>query len=73
MWIQSLKVRLLPTRVRHYMVVSALLMLLLLTLRIFKYRFVGENVILMRYLGYGYLIPEILITGIFFMISLRTI
>lgn len=27
----------------------------------------------MRYLGYGYLIPEILITGIFFMISLRTI
>ena len=44
-WIQSVRTRLLPTKARGYILAAALLMLLYLTLRVFKYRIAEADAI----------------------------
>ena len=65
-WIESVRVRLLPSAARTHMLGSAVLMLLYMLLRIFKYRFaVGPAVL--RYTAYAYWIPQTLIPALFLM------
>ncbi len=66
-WIRSVRVRLLPSAARNSIFGASLLMLLYLLLRIFKYRFAVEPVVL-RYFAYAYWIPQMLIPA-FFLIS----
>ncbi len=65
-WIESVRTRLLPSAVRTHMICAAVLMLLYMLLRIFKYRFTVEPV-LMRYTAYSYWIPQTLIPTLFLM------
>lgn len=69
-WIESVRVRLLPSRARTYVLAAALLMLLYMLLRIFKYRFAVTNVML-RYLIYAYWIPQMTIPAFFLMACIR--
>lgn len=66
-WIQSVRARLLPTKVRSYVLASAVLMLMYLTLRVFKYRIAEADVIPSRYAVYAYWIPQVLIPTLFLM------
>ncbi len=69
-WIQSMRVRLLPSASRTSIVWAAYLMLLYMLLRIFKYRFAVEPV-MMRYAVYAYWIPQMLIPALFLMTCIR--
>ena len=70
-WMQSVRVRLLPTKVRSYIIVSAFLMLFTLMLRTFKYRIVADDPAVTRYAVYAYWLPELLIPSLFLMTALR--
>ena len=63
-WIQSVRVRLLPSAARTSLLGAAFLMLLYLLIRIFKYRFAVEPS-LMRYGVYAYWVPQMLIPALF--------
>ena len=69
-WLQSVRTRLLPSAIRTYILSAALLMLLYMLLRIFKYRFAVEPVV-MRYAVYTYFIPQLLIPALFLMTCIR--
>ena len=65
-WIQSVRTRLLPSAARTHVLSAALLMLLYMLLRIFKYRFAVDPVV-MRYTAYAYWTPQTLIPTLFLM------
>ena len=67
-WIQSVRSRLLPTRVRTYMVAAGILMLSLLALQVFSNRIVGDAAAaaeVNRYSKYAYWIPQTLNPALF--------
>lgn len=68
-WIQSVRARLLPSPARTWTVSAALMMLIYQLLRIFKYRFAVENVLL-RYTAYAYFVPMTMIPTFFLMTCL---
>lgn len=69
-WIEAVRVRLLPSAVRTSILSAALLMLLYMLVRIFKYRF-AVSTIAMRYAVYAYWIPQMLIPALFLMTCIR--
>lgn len=69
-WMESVRVRLLPSRCRTYILTSAALMLLFLILKICKYRVFSNIIVPSRYIEYLYLIPTILIPTLFLMASI---
>ena len=68
-WIQSVRARLLPSPARTWTVSAALMMLVYQLLRIFKYRFAVETVLL-RYTAYLYFVPMTMIPTLFLMTCL---
>lgn len=68
-WIQSVRRRLLPSRARNYALLSALLMIIYLCLRAFKYQ-ITESVVAKRYTWYAYYIPMALIPTLFLMLAI---
>ncbi len=69
-WIHSVRVRLLPSPAMTSVLAAALLMLAYLLVRIFKYRFAVEPVV-MRYAVYAYWIGQMLIPALFLMTCIR--
>lgn len=71
-WIQSVRIRLLPSRTRNYTVAVAYLILLFLLIRIFKYSF-AVDILLTRYAVYLYYVAMSLVSALFLMtcISIR--
>ena len=69
-WIMAVRVRLLPSAARTSILGAALLMLLYMLVRIFKYRF-AVSVIASRYAVYAYWIPQMLIPALFLMTCIR--
>lgn len=65
-WIQSVRIRLLPSAARTSVLCAAYLMLVYLLIRIFKYRFAVEPSVL-RYGVYAYWVPQMLIPALFLM------
>lgn len=63
-WIQSVYTRLLPSRVRIYLIVSAVLMALFLLLRAVRYR-IALGDFALRYLWYAYYLPMTMIPALF--------
>jgi len=66
LWIRSVRDRMLPSVSGNCILSASFLMLLYMLLRIFKYRFAVEPVV-MRYVGYAYWIPQMLIPALFLM------
>lgn len=66
-WMQSVRTRLLPTKARSYILLSAALMLLALLLRVFRYRIAETGTVLSRYAGYAYWLYTLLIPTLFLM------
>ena len=64
-WIRSVRSRLLPTKTRSCMIAAVIMMLTLLAMRIFKYRFGLLNVVISRYSVYAYFIPMVFIPALF--------
>ncbi|MBO4473571.1 MAG: hypothetical protein J5750_01520 [Clostridiales bacterium] len=60
-WMQTIRTRLLPTRMRAYIITAAVLMIGYILLRAFKYRAVIESPWANRYCNYGYFIPLLII------------
>ncbi|MBR6187297.1 MAG: hypothetical protein IKQ41_13690 [Clostridia bacterium] len=69
-WLQSVRVRLLPSKVRSGIVSSACLMLFYLFIRVFKYVIV-ESTPAVRYAAYTYWAPQMLIPTLFLMTCIR--
>ena len=65
-WIEAVRVRLLPSAARTSILCAAILMMLHMLMRIFKYRF-AVSIIAMRYAVYAYWIPQMLIPALFLM------
>lgn len=70
-WIISIRTRLLPSSSRNYMFAAALLMILYLCLRAFRYRIAASPTGL-RYGWYGYYVPMILMPTLFMMVCIRS-
>ena len=70
-WVQSVRARLLPTKARSYIITAAVMMVLYLALRAFKYRIAGSEFILSRYAVYAYWIPQVIIPTLFLMTCVR--
>lgn len=73
-WILSVRSRLLPTRVRKYMVAAGILMLSLLALQVFSNRIVGDAAAaaeVNRYSKYAYWIPQTLNPALFLAACVR--
>lgn len=70
LWIHSVRVRLLPTRARRYLIAAAAFMVVYLMLRVTKYRIIIDNVVLSRYLVYAYFVPMVMISTLFLMTSI---
>lgn len=69
-WIQSVHNRLLPSKARSYMIVIAILMILYLAERAFKYRIAGDAPSL-RLCWYSYYLPMTLIPTMFLMVCIQ--
>ena len=69
-WIQSVRVRLLPSEARKSVLGAAVLMLAYMLIRIFKYRFAVEPFTL-HYCVYAYWIPQVLIPTLFLITCIR--
>lgn len=69
-WIQSVYDRLLPTKARGYLISMALLMLLYLGLRVYKYR-VAVSVAALRLTWYAFYLPMTVIPALFWMVCVR--
>ena len=69
-WIQSVHARLLPSASRRYMIATAVLMILYLCLRAFRYRFT-ESDIGLRYGWYAYYVPMTLMPALFLCVCIR--
>ena len=70
-WMISIHTRLLPSRSRNYMFAAALLMILYLGLRAFRYR-IADSPIGLRYGWYAYYVPMILMPTLFLMVCIRS-
>ena len=70
-WVQSVRIRLLPTKTRIYIIASAGCMLLALMLRMFKYRIVADEATVIRYSVYAYWLPWLLIPTLLLMSAIR--
>ena len=70
-WMISVRTRLLPSRSRNYMFAAALLMILYLCLRAFRYRIAATPTGL-RYGWYAYYAPMILMPTLFMMVCIRS-
>ena len=69
-WIESIRSRLIPSDARTSIISAALLMLLYMLIRIFKYRFALDS-LMIRYAVYAYWIPQMLIPALFLMTCIR--
>lgn len=69
-WIQSVRIRLVPSGAKTCIVGAGLFMLLYMLLRIFKYIF-AVGVTASRYTVYAYWIPQLLIPTLFLMTCIR--
>ncbi len=69
-WIQSVRIRLLPTKAKTYMLILATQMVAYLSLRAFKYR-IAESAVAIRYVWYIFYVPMILIPTLFLMVCIR--
>ena len=69
-WIESVRERLLPTSAKNTVLCAAFLMLLYMLLRIFRYRFAVEPMV-MRHVIYAYWIPQMLIPALFLITCIR--
>lgn len=70
-WMNSVRLRLLPTRSRSYILAAGVGMLFNLSVRTFKYRAIPGDFMLSRYLDYSYWIPMTLIPVMFLMTAIR--
>ena len=71
-WIHSGQRRLLPSRVRNYLITAALCAVLMLVLRSVKYRMIdAADLTLLRYTWYLYYLPMILLPTLFLMTCLN--
>ncbi len=70
-WMNSVRLRLLPTRSRSYILAAGVGMLFNLSVRTFKYRAVPGAYMISRYLDYSYWIPMTLIPVMFLMTAIR--
>ena len=70
-WMNSVRLRLLPTRSRTYILAAGVGMLFNLLVRTYKYRAVAGAVAVSRYLDYSYWIPMTLIPVLFLMTAMR--
>lgn len=70
-WMNSIRLRLLPTRSRTYILVAGGAMLLNLSSRTFKYRAVVGEAAIARYIDYSYWIAMTLIPVLFLMTAMR--
>ena len=73
-WIRSVRSRLLPTRVRSYMVAAGVMMVCLLAVQVFSNRIVGDAagvLYLNRYSKYVYWIPQAVNPALFLMACVR--
>ena len=69
-WLQSVRIRLLPSGASRYVVAIAILLLFWLLLRTVKYQVAGDSVS-QRYLVYAYWIPQTLTPTLFLMSCFR--
>ncbi len=69
-WMQSVRVRLLPTRARSYIITAAALMIVYLLIRVLRFRILTE-VVVRRYVDYSYNIPLVLGPTLFLMTCIR--
>lgn len=69
-WIETVRIRLLPSPARKSILSAALLMLLHILVRIFKYR-LAVSVIAKRYAVFAYWIPQMIIPALFLMTCIR--
>ena len=69
-WSSSVRDRILPTKTRTYMVISAVFMIFYIFQRVFKYRMVAEAAVPNRYAAYAYFVPRIMIPTFLFIIAL---
>ncbi|MBR5361092.1 MAG: hypothetical protein IK123_09410, partial [Lachnospiraceae bacterium] len=72
-WTQHLIYRILPTKTRSYMLVSAGFMIIYLLQRVFKYRMIYSSVIMSRYVGYTYFIPLVMVPTLFLMMAVNLV
>ena len=70
-WMISIRTRLLPSRSRNYMYAAAVLMILYMCLRAFRYR-ITDSPTALRYGWYAYYIPMILMPTLFMMVCVRS-
>ena len=70
-WIQTVRNRLLPTKARKYMTTAALFMVIYLLIRVFKYRVVISDFVMIRYSDYSYFIPLLIIPTLLLMTAIR--
>ncbi len=70
-WSQSVRARILPTKSRTYMVISAVFMIFYIFQRVFKYRIVVDKAIPNRYAAYAYFVPRIMIPTFLLIIALN--
>ncbi|MBP5490066.1 MAG: hypothetical protein J6Y10_05670 [Lachnospiraceae bacterium] len=71
-WLRSIRIRLLPTRAKTYMITLALLMILYLSLRAYKYR-IAASPAGIRFSWYVFYVPMIMIPTLFLMVCIRII
>ena len=69
-WMQTVRDRLLPTRLRSNFLVSGVLMILYLLIRVFRYRVLVNAFIPNRYSSYLYFIPLLMIPTLFVMTAI---
>ena len=69
-WIQSVRIRFLPSRERSYMIWIMLLMILYLCLRVFRYR-IASSAAALRLSWYAYYVPLMLVPALFLMVCFR--
>ncbi len=73
-WIRSVRTRLLPTRVRAYMIAAGILMICLLAVQVFSNRIVGDAagaLAVNRFSKYVYWIPQAVNPALFLMACVR--
>ena len=69
-WQQSLRMRILVSKVREYMIWIAGWMLAYMLVRIFRYN-IAQGIVVTRYFIYTYRVPQMMIPALFLMICIR--
>ncbi len=70
-WIGSIRRRLLPSRVRSYLVAMGVLMCVIIVERSFRFRLAAPSLLASRYSWYAYYVPIPLLLTLFWMACLR--